>query len=134
MADRRMVTRGTRPTPRSRRAVGVVLLMAASVIGVAQWLVYDATPVAQGNRVRAVVVAVVLVVAGVRLVLTPALPHEVGVRSAMLAGGALVFFAVLGAHERLSAVAVEGFTGVVALFAAVAALPPVQPPGTSHRA
>ena len=127
MADRRVVSQRGRSSPRTLRAVGAASLAAAAVIVVGQWLVYEDTPLAQSNRVRTIGVAIVLVVTGVRLVLTPALTHETSVRLVMLAGGSLGFFALLSPHERPAAALVEGLCGIAVLFAALVALPPVQP-------
>ncbi len=127
MADRRVVRQRGRSAPQTRRSVGAATLATAAVILVGQWLVYEDTPLAQSNRVRAVGVALVLVVTGVRLVLTPALTHETSVRLVMLAGGTLAFFAMLSPHERPAAALVEGLCGIAALFAALLALPPVGP-------
>ena len=127
MARGRVVARAPMPSARRRVLVGGVFLAAAVLIVAAQWVAYDPTPISQQNRARALVAGAVLAVVGVRMVLVRR-QQEIGVRAAMLAAASLVFFAVLAPHERESALLVECVCGVSALIAALAALPPVEPP------
>lgn len=108
--------------------VGLVFVAAASVLIGGQWALYDATPVSQQNRARALIAAGVLAVAGVRLLLQPREEHAIGVRASMLAAAALVFFALLAPHDRASALLAECLCGVGALAASLVALSPVDPP------
>ena len=103
--------------------VGLVLVLSATTIGVGQWLLYDFTPLSQGNRARAILVALVLAVAGSRLLLAPGARHVVTLRAVMLAAGALICFALLSPHERPYALLMEGVCGILALAASMAALP-----------
>ena len=121
------MVRGPEHVPHRQTLAGAVFLLAASIIIVGQWLLYDVTPVSQTNRVRSLLAAAVLVIAGVRMLLTPRQDHAVGVRWSMLAAGVLLCFAVLAPHESQSAVLAEGLCGCAALLAAIAALPPLGP-------
>jgi peptidoglycan/LPS O-acetylase OafA/YrhL len=116
------------PSPLRQTLVGAVFLAAAAVIACGQWMMYDTTPVSQQNRARALIMAAVLAVAGVRMLLAPREDHELSVRASMLAATSLVFFALLAPHERSAALLVESLCGTGTLLAAIAALPPIQPP------
>lgn len=124
----RRETRQPGPPDRARRQAGFALLGVAALIEAGQWFLYDATPVAQGNRTWALAMAAVLGVVAVRLVLTPTRQHELSLRTAMLAGGALTLVALLGPHERAAAAVVEGVCGLTALLAATVALSALGPP------
>jgi cytochrome bd-type quinol oxidase subunit 2 len=115
-------------SPFRRSLIGGVLLLAASVLICGQWALYDPTPTSQQNRARAVLAALVLAVAGVRLLMGPREDHLVGVRASMIAATALVFFAVLAPHDRAAAFVTEGLCGAVSLLASMAALRPATPP------
>ncbi len=106
---------------------GATFLGASAVLLCGQWVMYDPTPVSQQNRARAVLVAAVLVVVGVRLLLEPRADHLIGVRASMLAAVSLVLFALLAPHERSIALLVEGGCGLSTLVASIAALPPDGP-------
>lgn len=116
-----------RPSPLRQGLAGTVYITAATVLIGGQWALYDATPESQQNRARALLAAIVLAVAGVRLLLEPRADHLIGVRASMFAAAALMLFALLAPHDRTAPIVAEGLCGVGALLVSMAVLPMDEP-------
>lgn len=110
------------PRPGPTRAAAVVLLLVTVFLTVAQWEIYPLEFPGQANATRALGVAIVVGVVGLRLITSPDTSHRVASTVAVVAGLALVLNGSLADHDETSTAAVEVVVGTLVCVSAAAVL------------
>jgi hypothetical protein len=116
--------RATHEAPRGPMAPlgGFVMLAVSVFLLVAQWTIYPLGRTAQDNALHSLLAAVVLGLAGLRILVAQPARHLVSSLLALLAGAALLLSAFLADHETTDTAVVEGVCGGFAVIAAAVAL------------
>ena len=110
------------PRPGPTRPAGWLLLLIAAFLTVAQWGLYPLERPGQTNAVRAIGAAIVLALAGMRLISAVSRPPRVAALVSIVVGLALLANAVLAEHDVDATAASEGVCGALAVLAGAAVL------------
>ncbi len=120
--DTRELEAATRPHPGVRwaPAAGWLLLVTSAVVTTSQWALVAHTPTGRHDNYLYAGVAVVLGLAGLRVVTAPG-RHPVAVGASLLGGLVLVVNGLLGEHDNTGPATVEVSCGILAALCAVVA-------------
>jgi peptidoglycan/LPS O-acetylase OafA/YrhL len=109
-----------RPPPRWSLAAGALLMLAVAVLTAAQWELVAPTTAGRDNSFRDTGLAILLGLAGLRMLTSRGGRHRVATAVALLAGLGLVLAALLTGHDRTGLAVVEAACGALAVLCAVA--------------
>ena len=109
------------PMPALAHGAALVILVMSLVLLCAQWALYPTGRTAQNNALRALGVAVILALCGLRI-LTTRQPARVAATIAIVAGVVLAVFGPLAPHQEAGVAWTETALGTIIVVAALAAL------------
>lgn len=110
------------PRPGPTRPAGWLLVLIAVFLIVAQWELYPLERPGQTNALRALGAAILVAMAGMRLITAVSRPPRIAALVSVGAGLALLVNAVLAEHDVDATAAAEGVCGALAIVAGAAVL------------